>query len=518
MIIAGRYHLRHPLADGLHLARDAATDQDVFARQVTLPPELDDAARRALVERLLAGAQEAARVRHPSIGTVLGAVPHGAPEGPAGPSPDPFRGVWILSAAVPGTALSQVLAAEGPLPPHRVAALGLDLAAALDAAHALGVAHRDVRPGNVWITPDGRGVLTGFGAGMPAHAGTASSVGTPGFTAPEGPDRPGPAADLFSLAATLYTAVEGVPPFPGTDPVAVLSAVLVGEPRRPERAGDLAPVLLARLAKDPAQRPPGLAEDLEPLAHPPRAAGRRVAVPPLRTAVVAAGLAVLTASLAVITTYTLAGDRTAVAANRAATSPATSPGTSPGATGSAAPTAADRFTTVPRACDLLTYPQADQVIPHSQRRTTDAQTPRGALAVVPRTECDISPAGFGDGLTVQVVAALFGPGPFGGGTETARQFVLGTEEETRDRAGHDTDLPAASVQRLTGSGDQAFAYDQTIMGNESTVVLSVGNVVVTVRCRRSSSDSTAVALVRPCATRSGQWVAAHLAAGPGGAR
>ncbi|GHH68662.1 hypothetical protein GCM10017673_18110 [Streptosporangium violaceochromogenes] len=128
--------------------------------------------------------------------------------------------------ALEHASLEQVIGRSGPMAPRRAAALGLAVLDQLVAVHNRGMLHGDVRPGSVLIGPRDRITLA------------APTLRSPAFTAPEGVT--GPAADLWSLGATLYTAVEGRPPGPG-GPLG--------------NAGPIAPILLALLALEPGQRP-----------------------------------------------------------------------------------------------------------------------------------------------------------------------------------------------------------------------------------------------------------------------
>jgi serine/threonine protein kinase len=156
--------------------------------------------------------------------------------------------------------LQEILDDGGPMPAVRAAALGRQVLAALAHAHAKGVLHRDVKPSNVLVTPDGRAVLTDFGIayrqGDPRLTQTGAAIGSPAYMAPE-QIQGGPvtgAADLWSLGVTLYAAVEGASPFQRTDPMASVAAVLTAEPPPPQHAGPLTPVLAGLLQHDPARR------------------------------------------------------------------------------------------------------------------------------------------------------------------------------------------------------------------------------------------------------------------------
>ncbi|MER5886739.1 serine/threonine-protein kinase [Streptomyces sp. NPDC001941] len=155
--------------------------------------------------------------------------------------------------------LADLVEARGPLPPQEVADIGRQVAAALAAAHRMGITHRDIKPANI-LLEDGRAVLTDFGIaaveGDATLTATGMIMGTPAFMAPE-QVRGLPAtaeSDLWSLGATLYAAVEGRPPFDAMTPSAVLVAVATEEPAPAVRAGPLAPVLAGVLRKEPAER------------------------------------------------------------------------------------------------------------------------------------------------------------------------------------------------------------------------------------------------------------------------
>ena len=169
---------------------------------------------------------------------------------------------WLVMEYLPSDSLATVVREKGPLLPVRVAAIGRDVADGLAAAHAAGVVHRDVKPGNVLIGTDGRVKLTDFGVSRAVDdvqlTRTGLIAGTPAFLAPEIAQgrTPTAASDVFALGATLYAAVEGAPPFGLDDNAyALLHKVATEAPRAPEHAGPLTPVLLRLLAVDPAARP-----------------------------------------------------------------------------------------------------------------------------------------------------------------------------------------------------------------------------------------------------------------------
>jgi serine/threonine protein kinase len=250
-LLAGRYALREVLGRGgmgvVWLATDLRLERRVAVKEVTFSLHLSDDERRVLRERTMREARTAAKLDHPSVTSVYDVVEEdGRP--------------WLVMELVESCSLQQVIDGQGPLPWQAVARIGLDVLAGLSAAHAAGIVHRDVKPANVLIAPDGRACLTDFGiataAGDPAITTTGAIIGSPAYMAPERAhgEPPGPAVDLWSLGATLYTAVEGRQAFARGEPMATLMAVVTEEPPPATHAGPLEPVLRGLLVKDPAHR------------------------------------------------------------------------------------------------------------------------------------------------------------------------------------------------------------------------------------------------------------------------
>ncbi|MCF3100681.1 serine/threonine protein kinase [Streptomyces roseoverticillatus] len=250
-VVAGRYRLLEQLGRGgmgvVWRARDEVLDRDVAVKEVRAPAGLLDHEIRQLYVRLEREARAAARIAHPHVVTVFDvASDEGRP--------------WIVMELVRGLSLADALQTEGPMPPAHAAHIGAGVLSALRGAHAAGVLHRDVKPGNVLLANDGRVVLTDFGIatveGSSALTRTGELVGSPEFLAPERAlgHPPGPASDLWSLGVTLYAAVEGVSPFRQDTPLSTMRAVVDQQLPAPVRAGALAPVLEGLLRKDPALR------------------------------------------------------------------------------------------------------------------------------------------------------------------------------------------------------------------------------------------------------------------------
>ncbi|MBT2438984.1 serine/threonine protein kinase [Streptomyces sp. ISL-36] len=250
-VIAGRYRLLDVLGEGgmgtVWRARDEALGRDVAVKEVRAPAGLAATDVRRLYARLEREAWAAARITHRNVVTVYDVAT------------DDDR-PWIVMELIPGLTLSEVLDAEGPMPPRRAALIGADVLAALRAAHEAGVLHRDVKPANVLLANDGRAVLTDFGIAAVEGASpltmTGELVGSPEFLAPERAlgRTPGPPSDLWSLGVLLYAAVEGDSPFRQNTPLSTLRAVVDEEFPPPRRAGPLAPVIEGLLRKEPIER------------------------------------------------------------------------------------------------------------------------------------------------------------------------------------------------------------------------------------------------------------------------
>ncbi|MFK0255177.1 bifunctional serine/threonine-protein kinase/ABC transporter substrate-binding protein [Streptomyces sp. NPDC090445] len=172
------------------------------------------------------------------------------------------REPWLATPFVPGPSLSEAVAGYGPLPAGSVRTLGVRLAEALEQVHAAGLVHRDVKPGNILLAPDGPrlidfGIARAVGATTLTAAG--SVVGTAGYLPPEQAGRdgaaPGPAGDVFSLGCVLVYAAAGHGPFGGGHPAAVVFRTVHDPPDLAGVPAELLEPLAACLAKDPAGRP-----------------------------------------------------------------------------------------------------------------------------------------------------------------------------------------------------------------------------------------------------------------------
>ncbi|MET8136247.1 protein kinase [Streptomyces sp. NPDC005251] len=255
-VIEGRFELETRLGGGgmgtVWRARDLVLDRAVALKEVRPPDpglaEYDPQGAAMLRARVLREARALARVDHPNVVTIHHVVDGGEYVYP-----------WLVMELVTGGSLQDRLD-KGPLAPADAARLGREVLAALRAAHDAGIQHRDVKPANVLMRPDGRPVLTDFGIATirdsTALTATGSIIGTPDYMAPEriSGGEGGPGSDLWSLAMMLYVAVEGHHPLRRGTTLATLAALLSEQLPPPVRAGVLTGFLNAALVKNPADR------------------------------------------------------------------------------------------------------------------------------------------------------------------------------------------------------------------------------------------------------------------------
>ncbi|TXS50699.1 serine/threonine protein kinase [Streptomyces sp. uw30] len=251
-LVSGRYRLVDAIGSGgmgrVWRAHDEVLHRAVAIKELTAALYVSESDQERLLARTRAEARAAARINHSAVVTVHDVLEHdGRP--------------WIVMELVEGHSLADAVKERGRVEPAEAARIGLWVLRALRAAHSAGVLHRDVKPGNVLLSEDGRVLLTDFGIaqieGDNTITRTGEVVGSVDYLAPErvrGHD-PGPASDLWALGATLYTAVEGRSPFRRTSPLGTMQAVVEEEATEAQHAGPLAPVITALLCKDPATRP-----------------------------------------------------------------------------------------------------------------------------------------------------------------------------------------------------------------------------------------------------------------------
>jgi Protein kinase domain len=247
-LVAGRYRLQRLLGAGgmgaVWLARDEVLVRPVAVKELTMPAAVLD--RTAASAHVLDEARAASRVSHPGV---VGVHDLAVEDGRH----------WIVMEALVGQTLAQAIREQGRLAPGPVLDIAWQLLHALRALHREGIVHRDVKPSNVQLSGK-RVVLTDFGLASRCGAAPATTpgqvVGSPPFMAPETIEdgQFGPASDLFSLGATLYTAVEGCQPFDEASAFSTLKAVRHETPAPALHAAFLAPVIDGLLIKDPDLR------------------------------------------------------------------------------------------------------------------------------------------------------------------------------------------------------------------------------------------------------------------------
>ena len=266
-LVAGRYRLGQRIGSGamgvVWQAHDERLHRTVAVKQLLPQPGLSSAQAEEARLRSMREGRIAARLQHPNAITVYDVAEDGGQP-------------WLIMEYLPSDSLAVVLAERGSLPPREVAGIGAQVAAALTAAHAAGIVHRDIKPANVLLANDGTVKITDFGisraVGDVTVTATGMLAGTPAYLAPEVAkgEQPAPAADVFSLGSTLYTAIEGHSPFGlSENTLALLHAVAAGKVNPPRQAGPLTALLMQLLRLDPAQRPtmPEAMESLRAIAE-----------------------------------------------------------------------------------------------------------------------------------------------------------------------------------------------------------------------------------------------------------
>ena len=255
-VIAGHYRVLERIGSGgmgvVWRARDERLQRVVAIKQLLLQPGLSAVETANARQRTLREARIAARLQHTNAIVVFDVAEHeGEP--------------CLVLEYMASRSLAAVLAERGTLPAAEVAGIGRQVASALAAAHAAGIVHRDVKPGNILIGDTGLAKITDFGVSRAAGDATVTQTGmmagTPAYLAPEVArgQQPTPASDVFSLGATLYAAVEGHSPFGTTqNQLAMLHAAAAGYVAPPRHGG----------AEQPCPRPCSPVRDpARPVVH-----------------------------------------------------------------------------------------------------------------------------------------------------------------------------------------------------------------------------------------------------------
>ncbi len=400
-LVSGRYRLLAQIAGGgmgtVWRARDELLGRQVAVKQILPPAGADQELVDQQRQRALREGRIAARLSHPHAISVYDVATDGGQP-------------WLVMEYLPSRSLAQVLYDDGPLRPDLVAQIGAQVADALAATHDAGIVHRDVKPANVLVGQGGEveGLvkITDFGIshaiGDVTLTQTGQITGTPAFLAPEvaqGTEM-SEASDVFSLGATLYTCLEGEPPFGMDDnPLRLLHRVAGGSVRPPSRAGALTAPLMTMLADDPSARPtmPQVRDRLARLA-----AGRDgdpTTVLLARTELRPAPGRTRTASLPVGEAAAAAGPATPAAAVAPTPAPpapapaaAATPTPPPPPPAAATPSVPPRRAPEP-AAEATPAPEATPVPSTTPARATPAPAPRAAPARVEASRPPAAPPG-----------------------------------------------------------------------------------------------------------------------------
>lgn len=256
-LVAGRYRLQSKLGGGgmgaVWLAHDRLMDRDVAIKQVLSTADLDEAEARKVRDHIVHEGRVAAKLSHEHAIAVYDVVLEaGEP--------------WLVIEHLPSRSVARALGLVNALPVIEVAQIGAQVADALAAAHTVGIVHRDIKPGNILVADRGPGVgmakLSDFGISRNITEAfdepDGMITGTPAYLPPEVARgaQPTAASDVFSLGATLYTAIEGQPPFGMDDNSdAIVQRAAMAQINPPTRSGALTHVLLHMMEPAPQRRP-----------------------------------------------------------------------------------------------------------------------------------------------------------------------------------------------------------------------------------------------------------------------
>ncbi|GAA1943526.1 serine/threonine-protein kinase [Amycolatopsis minnesotensis] len=248
-VLAGRYELLDELGRGgmgvVWRAEDRVIGRQVAIKELRIPDGAGDPG--VFAERVLREVRTGGRLNDPAVVTVYDVVTDGG-------------STHIVMELVPAPTLSDLVRAQGPLPAAQAAAIGQQVLSALRAAHEAGIVHRDVKPGNIMVAPNGRVKLTDFGIAQavddPRITTSGMIVGSPAFMAPERVDgrEALAASDLWSLGATLFFAVEGTVAFDRPTTAATLHAIMTEVPYLTRAQGPLASAIMGMLIANPEAR------------------------------------------------------------------------------------------------------------------------------------------------------------------------------------------------------------------------------------------------------------------------
>lgn len=261
-LVADRYRLdAFPVGRGgmgeVWFGRDTRLDRPVAVKFVRFP---DDVHREELIRRFVRESRITAGIEHPGVPAVYDV---GTDDGRP----------YMVMQQVRGVSVADLVAENGPLPLGWAAAIAAQVCAVLTAAHAASLVHRDLKPGNLMLGPDGVVRVLDFGLAAALASGdsritrSGETLGTPAYMAPElvMAGRTEPRTDLYALGATLHEMITGRPPFSGETAYSVMHQQVDGRvpdtrSRRPEVPAELAALVRSMLAKSPDDRPTSAAE------------------------------------------------------------------------------------------------------------------------------------------------------------------------------------------------------------------------------------------------------------------
>lgn len=274
-LLAGRYALVAPLGRGgmgqVWEGRDQRLGRPVAVKLLTADALAGQSKPDSLVLRFKREAAVTAGLAHPCVPAVYDAGEH---EG----------GLFLVMEIVDGFTIGDLIAEHGPLPVAWVAAIGAQVASVLAAAHDRGIVHRDIKPQNVMLTPDGAAKVLDFGVASllgQRITSTGAGVGTLAYMAPEQLHNlpVTPRTDLYALGCLLYEMLAGEPVFTAASPAGLMRLHLDAAPapvRRPDLPPELDRLVRQLLEKDPVRRPPDAWETLNrllPYVVPPGSLG-----------------------------------------------------------------------------------------------------------------------------------------------------------------------------------------------------------------------------------------------------
>ncbi|MGW0432230.1 WD40 repeat domain-containing serine/threonine protein kinase [Micromonospora sp. NPDC003197] len=252
-LVAGRYRLIDVLGRGgmgvVWRATDELIGRVVAVKELRAPPGLPADERALFGERALREARTAGRIHHPGVVAIHDVVPASADD----------DAVYIVTELVEATSLADVLNRDGALPQSRATVIAVRILDALDAAHSVGVVHRDVKPGNIMLLPGDDVKLVDFGIAQAAEESRLTRTGVMGSTEYMAPELfhgapPSAAGDLWALGVTLLQTVNGQGPFGRESTAATIHAVLYDNLPGISCGPPLTTVITGLLTRDPGQR------------------------------------------------------------------------------------------------------------------------------------------------------------------------------------------------------------------------------------------------------------------------